>query len=340
MNAILMAGGEGTRLRSIWRSGPKPMIPLLGKPVMERMLALLAHNGVGHVRATLRYMPGSITEYFGDGSRFGLRLSYSVESQPLGTAGGVRACQDFYGKRDFLVVSGDAACDFDLRALLECHRRHRAAVTMALYTHPAPTSYGLVVTDPLGFVRGFIEKPPWNRVVTDRVNTGIYAVSPRAMDYVPRGEPFDFAKDLFPRLLAAGETVIGLPMEGYWCDVGTPRAYYQCNLDALDGKLHLYGEDAGPVPAAPERPRTEAPQKAGSAAAHRVVIPCASRARLMRALTERLMTEAGADFADGLTLPGVHIAPETDREAVTIDADAPETLKKYEYIAKSFNKNE
>ena len=130
MNAIIMAGGEGTRLRSIWESGPKPMIPLLGKPVMERTLALLRRNGVTRVRAALRYMPGVITEYFGDGSAFGVDLSYSVESEPLGTAGGVRACADFYGERDFLVLSGDAACDFDLRALMECHRRHRAAVTM------------------------------------------------------------------------------------------------------------------------------------------------------------------------------------------------------------------
>lgn len=334
MNAIIMAGGEGTRLRSIWSSGPKPMIPLLGKPVMERMLALLAHCGVKHVRATLRYMPGVITEYFRDGTDFGLSLSYSVESEPLGTAGGVRACADFYGDRDFLVVSGDAACDFNLKALMECHRRHKAAVTMALYTHAAPTSYGLVVTDPLGFVRGFIEKPAWNRVVTDRVNTGIYAISPRAMAYVPKGKPFDFAKDLFPRLLDAGETVIGLPMDGYWCDVGTPRAYYQCNLDALDGKLRLYGDMPAPQPA-------RAPTEPVSVHAHRsrVVIPCASRARLMRELTERLMTEAGADFSDGLCLPGVQIAPDAEQEAVVIRADSPETLSKYESIAKSFGEN-
>ena len=119
MNAIIMAGGEGTRLRSIWEKSPKPMIPLLGKPVMERTLALLRRNGVTRVRAALRYMPGVITEYFGDGSAFGVDLSYSVESEPLGTAGGVRACADFYGERDFLVLSGDAACDFDLRALME-----------------------------------------------------------------------------------------------------------------------------------------------------------------------------------------------------------------------------
>ena len=330
MNAIIMAGGEGTRLRSIWEKSPKPMIPLLGKPVMERCLALLRHNGVTQVRAALRYMPGVITEYFGDGSDFGLRLSYSVETQPLGTAGGVRACADFYGERDFLVLSGDAVCDFDLRALMECHRRHKAAVTMALAESDTPTGYGLVLADGRGRVRGFIEKPKWSRVVTDRVNTGIYAVSPRAMAFVPPHEPFDFAKDLFPRLLAAGETLIGLPMDGYWCDVGTPRDYYRCNLDALDGRLRLYDAQGREVPpAAPKTAETEPPRRGF----FRAEIPCASRARLMRALSERLMFEAGADFSDGLTLPEVHFAPEEGRSAVLVEARSEKSLRDWVSLA-------
>ena len=320
MNAILMAGGEGRRLRPIWPDAPKPMIPILGRPVMERTLALLRRNGVKRVCAALGYRPEAIRAYFGDGRDFGVELCCSTEEKPLGTAGSVRACAPFYGERDFLVVSGDAVCDFDLRALTEYHRRVGAALTMALYECETPTAYGLVVADGAGRVRGFVEKPDWSRVVTDRVNTGIYAVSPRAMRLCPAGEPFDFAKDLIPLLLARGETVAALPMEGYWCDVGTPRDYYRCNLDALEGRVRLYeGPDAHPAAAqlSPE-PESAAPCAAPEPDAE--AVPCACRARLMRLLTERFLTEAGADFSDGLILPGARIAPAPDAEAVLVRA--------------------
>lgn len=335
MNAILMAGGEGTRLKSIWPDQPKPMIPLLGKPVMEHLLGWVKHNGVGHVRATLRYKPGAITEYFGDGSAFGLNLQYSVESAPLGTAGGVRECADFYGDRDFFVLSGDAVCDYDLRALAECHRRTGAAVTIALTEAAVPMGYGLVLHDQWGIVRRFIEKPDWRRVVTDRVNTGVYVVSARAMSYVPPKQPFDFARDLFPRLLEAGEKVIALPMSGYWCDVGTPRAYYRCNLDALDGRVRLYGRDGKPLdtPAEANTPTPAAEESLRGG--YRVEIPCTSRARLMRLLSEKLMFEAGADFSDGLSLPGAHFAPDPEKEAVVLDAADETQLSKWEQYARS-----
>ena len=321
MNAILMAGGEGRRLRPVWPEAPKPMIPILGRPAMERAIGLLRHNGVKRVRATLGYKPEVIQSYFGNGSAFGVELSCSVEEKPLGTAGGVRRCADFYGEKDFLVLSGDAVCDFDLRAIMEYHRRLHAALTLALYESETPLAYGLVVADGRGFVRGFVEKPDWRRVVTDRVNTGIYAVSPRAMEYVPPDAPCDFAKDLIPRLLARGERVAALPMAGYWCDVGTPRAYYQCNLDALEGRVKLYeGPEALPA-AAQQSPVSEAPAGAeAQSAPEDVAVPCASRARLMRALTERCLTEAGADFSDGLRLEGAQVFPDPAREAVVVRA--------------------
>ena len=318
MNAILMAGGEGKRLRPIWPDAPKPMIPVLGRPAAERALALLRRSGVSRVRLTLGYKPDVIRDYFGDGRDFGLELSYSIEEAPLGTAGGVRACARFYGDRDFLVLSGDAVCDFDLRALTEYHRRMGAALTMALREVETPTAYGLIVADDRGRVRGFVEKPDWTRVVTDRVNTGVYAVSPRAMALVPLDAPFDFAKDLIPLLLERGETVAALPMAGYWCDIGTPRAYYQCNLDALDGRVKLFeGPDAHPA-AAQLPPEPEAAPVTNPPGPDAVVVPCASCARLMRLLTERCLTEAGADFSDGLTLPGAHVAPDPAAEAVVV----------------------
>jgi mannose-1-phosphate guanylyltransferase/phosphomannomutase len=296
MKAIIMAGGEGTRLRPILPDAPKPMAPLLGKPVMQRIVELLEHYGVTDICVTLRYMPESVMGYFGNGGKFGVNMTYKVEEKPLGTAGGVRACREFYGDRDFLVISGDAACDFDIRALAECQRRHGNAVTMALYEQAFPLSYGLVLTDSFGVVKSFIEKPDWNRVVTNRVNTGIYMLSPKAMEYVPEGATFDFAKDLFPALLNWGERLMGLPMEGYWCDIGTPEAYYHCNTDALFGRLKIYGERPEiPVKSSPDVARIK------SSAGSHALVSCRDRALLMRRMSESLM-EAGADFTDGLRL--------------------------------------
>lgn len=313
MKAIVMAGGEGTRLKSVTGDRPKPMALLAGKPVLEHILGLLARAGVEQVCLTLRYRPDCIRDYFGDGSRLGLELSYRVEERPLGTAGGVRACADFYGREDFLVLSGDAVCTFDLNALMEAHKRSGAAATMALYSRETPLQYGTVLTGRDGRVLSFIEKPDWSHVVSDLVNTGIYALSPEAMDFVPEGQPCDFAKELFPSLLAAEKPILGLPMEGYWNDIGTPRAFFQCNLDVLDGKLRLPDAEGD----APQ------PQAETSRRARGRDLPCRGRARLMRELSCALM-EAGADFdlRDGVTLraggDSVNIAPDPERECLRI----------------------
>lgn len=314
MKAVILAGGEGKRLRSVTGDLPKPMAALAGKPVMERIVALLRENGFDEICAALCYHPEPIRAHFGDGSAFGVRMEYRLETTPRGTAGSVRACRDFYGDEDFLVISGDAACDFDLRGFMARHRRTGAAVTMALHPSAEPLQYGLVLQDRQGFVRHFIEKPDWPHVVTDMVNTGIYVLSPRAMAYVPEDEPFDFAKDLFPLLLACGEKILGVPMEGYWCDIGTPRAYYQCSLDVLDGKLG--GADAQPETAA------AAPAPAGGGR----TVACKSRARLMRAASEAMM-EFGADFTDGLSFRDgdwdVHIRPDAEESVLRVESATP-----------------
>lgn len=314
-----MAGGEGTRLRRVTGDLPKPMVPLLGKPLMERIIDLLRGSGITDICATLRYHPTPIKEYFGAGERFGVSLTYALETAPLGTAGGVKNCEAFYGDEDFLVISGDAACDFDLTALIAAHREGGAAVTLALYECADPISYGLVVPDGQGDVRCFLEKPGWERVVTNLVNTGIYVVSPRAMALVPRGEPFDFARGLFPLLMEQGERIHAHVMGGYWCDVGTPRAYYRCCLDALDGKLRLPDtpEADSPAAALPDR----APLPGDKPVFRRV--PCRDRARLMRAVTES-MAEQGADLSDGVVLHrahcGVRISPVAAESELLVEA--------------------
>ena len=212
MKAVIMAGGEGTRLKAVPGALPKPLVPLLGRPIMEHILLLLRENGFTEVCAALRYRSMDVRNAFGDGRRLGLSIRYRVEDAPLGTAGGVKNCADFYGDEDFLVISGDAACDFDLAALMQRHKASHAAATLALSREAVPLRYGLAVTDGDDRVRSFVEKPAWPRVVTDLVNTGIYVVSPRALALVPPNSFFDFAKDLFPLLLRKGETLLGMVM--------------------------------------------------------------------------------------------------------------------------------
>ena len=315
MKAVILAGGEGTRLKIVTGETPKPMVKLLGVPVMERIVHLLRQNGFTELCAALCYRPETIMEHFGDGARFGVRMEYRVQPDPIGTAGSVLQCRDFYGDEDFLVMSGDAMCDLDLRGLYERHRESGAAVTMALHENLKPLRYGLVLLDRNGLVRHFVEKPDWPQVVTNLVSTGIYVLSPRAMGYVPEGQPFDFAKHLFPMLLQSGEKILGVPMEGYWRDIGTPRDYHQCCLDVLDGR----------VKTEPPAPEETAEPKSDCAAG--TPVSCRDRAGLMRAASEAFM-EAGADFADGLHFTDggwdVRIRPDAKDSALRVEGTPKE----------------
>ena len=239
MKAVIMAGGEGVRMRPLALGLPKPMTPLLDKPVLAHLSALLRRCGITQIALTLQYMPQAITSCFGDGSEYGTALTYFTEPEPMGTAGSVRACMDWLGEEDFLVLSGDAVCALDLKAAMAFHAVHRSAATLVLCRHPAPLEYGLVLTDEEGRVERFIEKPAWSQVITNQINTGIYLLSRRAMELVPQGVPYDFAQDLFPALLAAGAPLYGYLAEGYWRDIGDCQAYLSCVSDVLAGRVNL-----------------------------------------------------------------------------------------------------
>ena len=322
MKAIILAGGQGTRLRAVTGGEPKPLVPLLGRPLMEHILRLLGRNGIREIRAALSYRPERIMDTFGDGSALGLSLSYHVERQPRGTAGAVRACRDFIGDEDVLVMSGDVACDFDLAALCRRHRESGAAASIALTRSETPLRFGLAVTDADDRIRAFVEKPSWPQVVTDLISTGIYVLSPRALGAIPADTAYDFGRDLFPALLRRGELLLGLPMAGYFCDVGTPESYYRCCLDALQGRLRLEPGEGFSL-SSPESAQAQAQEiELGP------VLPCRSRAALMGALSE-LMLEMNADLSDGIRLraPGysLHVSPLSDREAVRVQVEAPDT---------------
>lgn len=238
MKAVILAGGEGTRLRPLSCDTPKPMTDFFDRPVMEHTIDLLKRNGITEIAATLCYMPHVFEEYFEDGSRFGVNLHYYYEDTPLGTAGGVAACRDFLDG-DFLVISGDAICDFDFAPLYAFHQRHHAEVTVILSRQSNPLAYGLVLADEDGRVERFIEKPSWDSVFTDAANTGIYLLSPSVLKDVPAGQKFDFAHDLFPRLLAENRAVYAVAADGYWCDIGSCDAYLTCIRDTLSGRVKL-----------------------------------------------------------------------------------------------------
>lgn len=238
MKAVVMAGGEGTRLRPLTSNQPKPMVPIVGKPCLEHILELLRVHAFDDVVITLAFLPQAIRSYYGDGDAFGLSIGYSVEDEPLGTAGSVRQAASSLDE-PFLVISGDALCDVDLSALVASHRASGAAVTIGLVRVPNPLEFGIVVVDEDGRVQRFLEKPSWGEVFTDTVNTGIYVIEPEVLRLVPPREPHDFSKELFPRLLGDGVPIHGHVLDGYWQDIGTLEQYLQANLDALDGRVRL-----------------------------------------------------------------------------------------------------
>ena len=214
MRAVVMAGGEGTRLRPLTSNQPKPMVPIVGKPCMEHILELLRGHGLEEVIVTLAFLPQAIRGYFGDGESLGLSIEYSVEDEPLGTAGSVRLASDRLDDT-FLVISGDALCDIDLGAIVAAHKEKGADVTIGLKSVENPLEFGIVVTDEDDRVERFLEKPSWGQVFSDTINTGIYVVDAEVMKHVPTDRPYDFSKELFPLLLEMGRPIYGCVLDGY-----------------------------------------------------------------------------------------------------------------------------
>lgn len=235
--AMIMAAGLGTRLWPLTDRTPKPMVPILNRPVMEHIVRLLANHGVTCLCANLHHHPSAIVEHFGDGSPFGVELTFRYEEELLGTAGGVGNFRDVLGDGTFLVMSGDALTDVDLWGFLAHHRAHGGIASMAVKRVPDPSRYGVVVNDSSGRVTGFQEKPPVNEALSDLCNCGIYAFEREIFAYVPPATFVDWARDVFPRLLEDGVPFYVWELAGYWNDVGSIDAYRQGNLDALERRV-------------------------------------------------------------------------------------------------------
>ncbi|PWK13847.1 nucleotidyltransferase-like protein [Tumebacillus permanentifrigoris] len=238
MKAVIMAGGQGTRLRPLTNRMPKPMVPLLDRPCMEYIIDLLKSHGITEIAVTLQYLPQVIQHHFGDGSSSGVRLHYFEETTPLGTAGSVKNASDFLDET-FLVISGDALTDFDLTNAIQKHRECAALGTMMLTEVEDPTRFGVVTTDERGRIARFQEKPAWDEVFSHTVNTGIYILEPQILTLIEPGVVYDFSKQLFPSMLEQGLPLYGFVGEGYWSDIGTPEQYRETQVDMIYGRVNV-----------------------------------------------------------------------------------------------------
>src|SRR5487761_1464478 len=217
MKAVIMAGGEGTRLRPLTSNQPKPMMPLANRPMMEHIVELLKKHGFNDIVVTVAFQANAIRTYFGNGAEFGVRMVYATEETPLGTAGSVRNAMDELAE-PFLVISGDVLTDIDLGAIVEFHRDRKAMATIGLKSMDNPLEFGIVITREDGSIERFLEKPTWGQVFSDTINTGIYVLEPEVFEHIEAGKPVDFSADVFPRLLDEGIPLFGYVAEGYWED--------------------------------------------------------------------------------------------------------------------------
>ena len=244
MKAVVMAGGEGTRLRPLTSSRPKPLVPILNKPCMQHTIELLKRHGITDIVVTLYYLADEIEGYFGDGSELGVNLIYTVEDTPLGTAGSVKKAQEYLKDDTFIIVSGDALTDLDVDKALAFHREKQSVATLVLQHVDNPLEFGVVITDENGRIRRFLEKPSWGEVFSDTVNTGMYILEPSIFDYMEPEKNYDWSQDIFPQILADEKAMFGYVMGEYWCDVGSLQQYRQAQYEMLGGQTNLPIEGA------------------------------------------------------------------------------------------------
>ena len=238
MKAVIMAGGFGTRLRPLTCNTPKPMVPLMNRPMMHHIVTLLRKHGITDIIASLFYSPEAITAYFGDGGSFGVTMNYFKADADYGTAGSVGLATRGLNER-ILVISGDVLTDFDLTAAVRFHEERKAVATLILTHAKNPLQFGVVITRDDGKITRFLEKPSWGEVFSDTINTGIYIFEPEVISLVPDHAEFDFSKDLFPLLLRQDAGLYGYISEGYWRDIGNLNEYQDAHIDALRGEVNV-----------------------------------------------------------------------------------------------------
>lgn len=238
MKAVIMAGGAGSRLRPLTCDLPKPMVPIVNYPVMEYIIELLKRYEINDIAVTSFYLPQIIEDYFGNGEEWGVNLHYFIEEEPLGTAGSVHNADEFLDET-FIVISGDAITDFDLKKAINFHYKKDAEATLVMGKEEIPLDYGVVMTNEEGEIVRFLEKPNWGKVFSDTINTGIYILNPVIFDLFDKHKKFDFSKDLFPMMLEKKMKLYGFAQKGYWNDIGSLEEYFKTQFDLLDRNINL-----------------------------------------------------------------------------------------------------
>ncbi len=238
MQAVILVGGEGTRLRPLTYGTPKPMVPLFGIPFLERTLGRLKEAGVDDVVLAAGYLPRAIEDHLGDGSRIGMRVSYVVEASPLGTAGALKNLADHITE-SFFVLNGDVLTSLDLRAMIAFHREHGGVATLHAIRVDDPSAFGCIVRDADGRIASFIEKPPRHEAPTNEINAGTYLLERSVLDSIPADCKVSIERETFPDLIASGARLVSYVTDDYWLDVGRPEQYLQAHGDVLDRKLEL-----------------------------------------------------------------------------------------------------
>lgn len=238
IKVLILAGGKGNRLRPLTLNMPKPIVPIANIPFLFYQIELVKKAGLTEIILSLSYQPRKIRDIFGDGSRFGITIRYTIEEVPLGTAGAVKMAENMIDDTA-VVFNGDILTDLDLRMVIEEHRRRKAAATIVLKQVVNPSAYGLVETDAEGRVRRFIEKPKEDEVTCDTINAGTYVLEPELLKYIPANEEHSFERTFFPTILQQQERFFGIIPETYWLDIGAPTKYLQAHYDIMDGKIAI-----------------------------------------------------------------------------------------------------
>jgi mannose-1-phosphate guanylyltransferase len=237
VKAIILVGGEGTRLRPLTYSTVKTMVPVLNKPFIEYVIRYLGNHNINEIVLAMGYKPDAIIDYFGDANQLGVKLIYSVETTPLGTAGAVKYAEPYIDVAEtFIVMNGDVFTDIALTEMLEFHKKHKAKATIALTPVDDPTHFGVVETNRRQRVTCFVEKPKREEVTSNLINAGVYILDGEILKRIPPGKRFMFEHDVFPGLLADGEPVFGYATDCYWIDTGTREKYLQLTRDLMYGK--------------------------------------------------------------------------------------------------------
>lgn len=239
MKAVILAGGEGTRLRPLTFLNPKPMLPLVNRPFMENFILWLKSHKIEDIIFSTGYLPEIFINYFGDGSRFGVKITCVKEKKPLGTCGGVKNVEKYLDNNRFMVFNGDILSSLDLTGMMAFHKEKKADITISLTPVEDPTSYGLVPIDNESRVMQFLEKPDKDETVTNLVNAGTYVIEPHIMELVPEGKKYSFERELFPGVLDEGYRIFGYVSDSYWLDVGTPKKYLMAHRDILNKKINF-----------------------------------------------------------------------------------------------------